>query len=115
MFDVWLHGMANEYQAFLENLTLPSFSQLMLDARRMNESAKRPPPPSLANHPNPTMNTIFIKRSIVATIKKSQEARPSKSTRLYFKQERKPEYRQEKKVFPPFPYGIKKATALLEQ
>lgn len=39
--SVCLYGMAEEYKAFLENLSLPSFPKLMEAARRTNEWVHR--------------------------------------------------------------------------
>lgn len=66
----------DEYLVFLENLSFPSFSRLIEDARRRIESTRRTlfasHPDSLRPHPPPK------KGPIVAAVEKDQGSRPFK-------------------------------------
>lgn len=78
-----------------------------------NESVKGTPKPSFISLSSHAIRQFPRKWPIVATVEKSREARHSRSKKSF-----RYEYIQEKKaysVLAPFPWGIKKAIALLEQ
>lgn len=118
LVDMCLHGMVNEYRVYLENLTFPSFSRLMETARRTNESFRKPSRSVINTHTSVAPRPFHRKRSMIAAVEDSQGARPPRPKRPSFKQGYKNDSKAGKKSYPvllPFPCGIKKALALLNQ
>lgn len=118
LVDVCLQDMANEYQVYLQNLTFPSFSKLVEAARRTNESVRNPSRPAINSHSGVAPRSFPRKRHVIAAIEDGREAKPPRSKKPYFRQGYKADNRQGKKsypVLPTFPYGNKKAVALLNQ
>lgn len=72
LFDVYLHGMANEYWVYLENLTFLSFFKLMEVARRTNKSVRRA---SFSSCPGLLSKLLPRKSPLVAAMKDNQEGR----------------------------------------
>lgn len=66
--------MVDYYHVFPDNLSFLSFLKLTKATRRMNESVKRTPKPSLVSRPNPMVRQIA--RNVIA-VEKSQEGRYS--------------------------------------
>lgn len=115
MVSVCLHGMSDEYQVFLENLTLSSFSKLMEASRRTNESTRRTPK---SNRTVLVARTFRKKRQIVAAVEGSSKEGSSSKKKPTHKLDHKHKFKLERKPYPPLPplpCSAKKAVALLKQ
>lgn len=116
--DVCLHGMVHEYRVYLENLTFPHFSKLLEAARRANESVRKPFRPTINSHSGVAPRSFPRKRFVIADVEDGQEARPPRLKKPSYRPGYKGDNRQGKKsypILPLFPYGFKKAIALLNQ
>lgn len=110
--------MVSEYRVYLENLTFPSFSELMEAAQRTNESIKKPSRPIGNSYSGVAPKPFPRKRLVIAAMEDGREARPPRPKKASFKLGYKADNKQGKKsypVLPPFPCGIKKALALVNQ
>lgn len=94
LVDICLHGMANEYRVYLENLTFLSFSKLMDAARRTNESVRKPSRPTISNYSRAPSRSSLRKRPVIAVVEDSQKSRPPRPKKPSFRQGYKADNRQ---------------------